>query len=171
MRKYILLGGFLMLWGCGSSKNLQYVVPELDLERYMGTWYEIARFNHTFERGLISNQAKYTLRNDGKVQVLNTGIESDNPEKVKKAEAVAYRASEKKNGHMKVRFFPLISSHYIVIDLDKNYQYAVVTSNSKKYLWILSRSKTMNETLYQQLTDKLQKRGFKTQNLIRVSQL
>lgn len=160
-----------MLWSCSTSKNLLYVVPELDLEKYTGTWYEIARFNHPFERGLISNQAHYTLREDGKIHVLNTGVQSDNPEKVKKAEAVAYRASDEKNGHLKVRFFPLISSHYIVIDLDENYHYAVVTSHSKKYLWILSRSKTMDEKLYDHLTDKLRKRGFNTEDLIRVTQI
>lgn len=160
-----------MILGCSTSKNLQYVVPELDLEKYTGTWYEIARFNHPFERGLVNNQAHYTLREDGKIHVLNTGVQSDNPEKVKKAEAVAHRASDKKNGHLKVRFFPLISSHYIVIDLDKNYQYAVVTSRSKKYLWILSRSKIMDEELYNHLTDKLRKKDFKIEDLIRVTQI
>ncbi|HAE86509.1 TPA: hypothetical protein DCG86_00630 [Candidatus Marinimicrobia bacterium] len=111
MRKYILPEGFLMVWGCGSSKNLLYAVPELDLGHYMGTWHEIARFKHLFEQGLISNQAKYTLRKDGKVQVLNTGVESDNPEKVRKAKAVDSRALEKKNGHLKVHPVDFISLH------------------------------------------------------------
>ncbi len=157
-----------MLWGCGPKENLEYVVPELDLERFEGTWYEIARFDHPFERGLIANKARYKIREDGKIDVVNFGIHSDNPEKTKTAKAVGYRASEKKNGHLKVSFFRPFSAHYLVIDLDEDYQYAVVTSTSKKYLWILSREKTMDETLYKKLTGRLRERGFPVEDLIRV---
>jgi apolipoprotein D and lipocalin family protein len=161
----------MMLWSCGQKENLEYVVPNLDLEQFSGTWYEIARFDHPFERGLISNKAQYTLRDDGKIDVVNSGIQSDNPEKTKTAKAVGYRASDKNNGHLKVSFFRPFSAHYLVIDLDEDYQYAVVTSTSKKYLWILSRKKTMDEDLYTTLTNRLREQGFRVEDLIRVQQL
>ncbi len=167
----MLLGVMLMVWGCKTIDNKDYVVPELDLERYSGLWYEIARFDHSFERGLISNTAQYTLRDDGKIDVLNSGIPSDNPEKLKTAKAVGYRASENKDGHLKVSFFRPFAAHYLVIDLDENYQWAVVTSSSKKYLWILSREKNMDDLLYNKLTKKLQEQGFRVEDLIRVAQI
>jgi len=167
----MIVGVILMVWGCKSKENLDYVVPELDLERYMGLWYEIARFDHSFERGLISNTAQYTIRNDGKINVLNSGVPSDNPDKLKTAKAVGYRAAEKPDGHLKVSFFRPFAANYLVIDLDDDYQWAVVTSTSKKYLWILSREKTIDDDLYNQLTEKLQKQGFHVEDLIRVAQL
>lgn len=167
----MLLGVIMMIWGCKAKENMEYVVPELDLERYTGLWYEIARLDHSFERGLISNTAQYTLRDDGKIDVLNSGVPSDNPQKIKTAKAVGYRASEKTNGHLKVSFFRPFAANYLVIDLDDNYQWAVVTSTSKKYLWILSREKTMDDELFDRLTKKLQKQGFRTEDLIRVAQI
>jgi len=167
----MFLGVILMVWGCRAKENLDYIVPELDLERYTGLWYEIARFDHSFERGLISNTAQYTLRDDGKIDVLNSGVFSDNPEKLKTAKAVGYRASEKPDGHLKVSFFRPFAANYLIIDLDDDYQWAVVTSTSKKYLWILSREKTMDDDLYDRLTEKLQERGFRTDDLIRVAQI
>lgn len=158
-----------MLFGCNPSENLQYAVSELDLERYAGTWYEIARFDHSFERGLICNQAHYTLRPDGKIDVLNRGVKSANPEKLSRATAIAYPAGDTP-GHLKVRFFRLFAGDYIVTDLDPDYRYAVVVSSSKRYVWILSREKMMDDALYEELVSRLRSRAFPVDQLIRVPQ-
>lgn len=146
------------------------VVKELDLERYLGTWYEIARFDHSFERGLVGVNATYSLRKDGKIKVVNSGYK--NTLDGKRSEAVGKAKIPDKNepSKLKVSFFLFFYGDYFVMELDENYQYAVIGSSSDNFLWILSRTPQMDEILYEELLDGLRKRGYDLSELIKVAQ-
>src|SRR5690606_18909213 len=126
--------------GCQTKKSgeMDYsTVKELNLQRYLGTWYEIARFDHRFERGLVGVTATYSLREDGKIKVLNQGYENSLEGKLSVAEGKAKLTDEP--GKLKVSFFWIFYADYFVLELDENYQWALIGSSSDKYLWILSR--------------------------------
>jgi apolipoprotein D and lipocalin family protein len=130
--------------GCDSDKHPPLeTVDKVDIEKYKGSWYEIARFEHRFEEGCKNVTATYELRDDGKIKVINrcTDIESN---KRKEATGVAY-AVDDTNSKLKVSFFRPFYGDYWIIDLDKEYRYALVGSPDRKYLWILSRTKTIDE--------------------------
>ena len=157
----------LMLWSCQSHKSLD-TVDELQLEKYAGKWYEIARLPNRFERGLKCVTAEYSIREDGKVGVLNKGREIDNPENTNTAEGVARVPNAEKPGQLKVQFFWPFSGDYYVIELDEDYQYALVGSPSRKYLWILAREKEIPDAVNVKLTEVAGKKGFETDELIYV---
>ena len=134
----------LIFMGCNSDKHPALeTVDKVDIEKYKGTWYEIARFDHRFEEGCKNVTATYELRDDGKIKVINrcTDIKSN---KQKEATGVAYTVDDT-NSKLKVSFFRPFYGDYWIIDLDKEYKYALVGSPDRKYLWILSRSKTIDE--------------------------
>ena len=136
------------------------VVPHVDLERYMGTWYEIARYPNRFEKGCVDVTATYTLRQDGKVTVLNECIAETPKEKRKSIQGVAWVPDPTANAKLKVRFFWPFSADYWIIHLDDNYEYAVVSHPSRKYLWILYRKPEMDDSLYNSILDLLRKKEF-----------
>ena len=146
------------------------VVKELDIDRYLGRWYEIARYDHKFERGLEGVTASYSFREDGKIRVVNAGFRGslDGP----RSEAVgkARIPDPKVPARLKVSFFWFFYGDYYVLELDKDYQWALVGSSVDKYLWILSRSPRMDESLYGDLLDRLRKRGYDVEKLIKVKQ-
>ncbi len=146
------------------------VVKELNIEKYLGTWYEISRFDHKFERGLVGVTASYAFREDGKIEVINSGfketLDGEKSEAIGKAKIPDPNIPAK----LKVSFFWIFYANYFVLELDKNYQWAIIGSSSDKYLWILSRNPKMNETLHNELLNKLTKRGYNTDKLIRVEQ-
>jgi len=147
------------------------VVKELDLQKYLGTWYELARYNHRFERGLVGVTANYSIREDGKIKVLNSGYKKSLDGRFKQAEGKAYLPDPKlEPGKLKVSFFWNFYGDYFVLDLDENYQWAIVGSNSDKYLWILSRTPQLNQDLYNKLLDKIKLRGYDVSQLIKVEQ-
>jgi len=147
------------------------VVKELDLQKYLGTWYEIARYNHRFERGLAGVTANYSIREDGKIKVLNSGYKKSLDGRFKQAEGKAYLPDPKlEPGKLKVSFFWNFYGDYFVLDLDENYQWAIVGSSSDKYLWILSRTPQLNQNLYNELLDKIRLRGYDVSQLIKVEQ-
>ncbi|EHP46005.1 lipocalin family protein [Odoribacter laneus] len=143
-------------------------VARLDLKRYMGKWYEIARFNHRFERGMDGVTAEYSLQEDGKIKVLNRGWKKGAWHLIK---GKAKLPDKSQPGKLRVSFFPFIYSDYYVMELDEeHYSYAIVGSSSDKYLWILSRTKELSGNLLTDLLTRIRERGYDTEKLIFVIQ-
>ena len=146
-------------------------IKGFDATRYMGVWYEIARLPNWFERNLVNVTATYSLRPDGRVNVLNAGYKKTAQGRKSEAKAVARFSGEPEVGHLKVTFFWPFSADYIILDLDQaDYQYAVVSGRSRKYLWILSRSPEMSPERYEALVELARQHGFDTNRLYRVPQ-
>ena len=142
-------------------------VNPFDLKRYMGRWYEIARYDHRFERNLEQCEAFYTLLPDNHVSVTNSGVDIKND---KKKTTYGKAKLGKQVGQLRVSFFLFFYSDYNVLALDKNYNWALVGSKSSKYLWILSRMPYMDDATYSHITDIAQERGYDISKLIRVNQ-
>jgi lipocalin len=155
----------------GKPENSTKDIPAIcnvNLERYLGTWYEIARFPHSFEKGLENVTATYNLKSDGKIEVINAGFK--NGEK-SMAKATAWIPDESCTGKLLVSFFRPIKSEYNIIKLDEeNYSYAVITSSTKNYLWILSREPRISDRLYDDLIAYIVANGFDTSKIIKVKQ-
>lgn len=174
MRKTIaivaLLFAFTMNGNTQEKMIDKTVVKELDLERYLGTWYEIARFDHKFERGLVGVTANYSLRKDGKIKVLNSGYKQSLDGIRSEAVGKAKIPNKNEPSKLKVSFFLFFYGDYFVMELDENYKYAVIGSKSDNFLWILSRTPQMDEKLYNELLDGLRTRGYDLSGLIKVDQ-
>lgn len=143
-------------------------VKSFDLSRYLGTWYEIARFDHSFERGMENVTAQYSLKDDGTVKVLNSGLKKGKP---KVAEGKARQQDPKGNpAHLEVSFFLFFYSAYNILMLDDLYQVALVGSSSPDYLWILSRTPEISDIVKKALLDEALRRGYDITKLIWVDQ-
>ena len=163
-----LLGIFLVFWisGCVSIPQNIEPVDGFELNKYLGKWYEIARLDHSFERGLGNVTAEYFLRDDGGVKVINKGF-SAAENKWKEAEGKAYFVSDLQKGYLKVSFFGPFYGAYIVFELDKeNYQYTFVTSYDKSYLWLLARTPTVSDALLDRFVQRAAELDFETDKLI-----
>jgi len=163
----------LALFGCAAGmKQLPplQVVSHVDLDRYLGTWYEIARFPHRFQEGCVASRAAYTLLEDGKIGVLNQCYKGGLSGELSSAKGKAWVVDKETNAKLKVSFFWPFTGDYWIIDLGENYEYAVVGHPSRTYLWILSRTPEMEEALYNRLLERLQKQGYDTSKLIRSPQ-
>ncbi|PLX79448.1 MAG: lipocalin [Desulfuromonas sp.] len=161
--------GILMIQGCVSVPKGVAVVQGFHLERYLGTWYEIARLDNRFERGLSDVSATYQKRDDGGIDVFNRGFSKESND-WKEVRGRAYKVGKPGQASLKVTFFWPFYAGYNVIVLDRdNYQYALVCGPSKKYLWILAREKQLEESIVNQLLAKAKAYGFKTDELIFVT--
>lgn len=145
-------------------------ISSFDLNRYLGKWYEIARYDHSFERGIVGSTAEYSIRSDGKIKVLNSGYLNtlDGPYK----ESIG-KAKAKKNGgpgQLQVSFFGPFYGDYYILDLAPDYSYSVVGSSSPKYLWILSRTPQITTEVRNKILKNLKQRGYDTGKLIWVKQ-
>jgi apolipoprotein D and lipocalin family protein len=162
---------FTLTTGCGLMYEPLDVVENVDLNRYSGLWYEIARYPNSFERGCVGVTAEYTPRDDGRIGVVNTCIEStlDGPQRTISGSARV--ADSTTNAKLKVTFFWPFEGDYWIIDLADDYSYAVVGSPDRQFLWILSRTPTMEDNLYQQILDTLPARGFDPDRLYVVPQV
>ena len=139
-------------------------ISKFDLSRYLGTWYELARFDHSFERGMDNVTAEYILRDDGKVEVLNSGWKDG---KFKMAEGKAKQPEPLTDpAHLKVSFFLFFYNDYNVMMLDENYQVALVGSRSPDYLWILSRTPVQTDRVIDIVVEEAESRGYDTSKLI-----
>lgn len=162
----------LTLQACNGQQPMadKTVVKELDIEKYLGKWYEIARYDHSFERGLVGVTAEYSKRPDGKIKVVNSGfkksLQGERSEAIGKAKIPDPAVPSK----LKVSFFLFFYGDYYVMELDPGYQWAVIGSSSDKYLWILSRTPQIDEALYKDLLARLTKRGYDVTQLIKVEQ-
>lgn len=156
------------LLGCTGIPEGLKPVSDFDVTRYLGTWYEIARLDHPFERGLSDVSAVYTLDDDGTIEVLNKGFDTQN-KRWKEACGQARFLGDMSVGSLEVSFFGPFYSGYHIIALDlENYRYAMVAGPSRSYLWLLSRSKTLDESIYSDLVSRAEEWGFDTEKLIRV---
>ena len=155
----------IFLMGCTGIPEDVTPVDNFRLEKYLGKWYEIARLDHSFERGLSQVTAEYSLRDDGGVRVLNRGYSAKDDSR-KEAEGKAYFVKKPDQGYLKVSFFGPFYGSYIVFELDENYQYSLVSGPDKSYLWILARRPEIGEDLKNTLTAKAAAAGFDTSKLI-----
>ncbi|EGQ8503953.1 lipocalin [Vibrio parahaemolyticus] len=170
MRKVILLIVLLSLGGClGMPKTVQ-PVKDFKLNNYLGQWYEIARLDHSFERGLSQVTAEYSLRKDGGVSVLNRGYSAETQE-WKEAEGKAYFVNHPDEGYLKVSFFGPFYGSYVVFELEKeNYEYAFVSGPNNDYLWLLSRSPSVSADIIERFEQLADENGFDVESLIYVEQ-
>ena len=166
MMKKIVIVWILFIMGCiGMPENVK-PVDHFKLEKYLGKWYEIARLDHSFERGLTRITAEYSLRDDGGVRVLNRGY-SAKENSWKEAEGKAYFVKGSDQGYLKVSFFGPFYGSYIVFELDhENYQYSLVCGPDKSYLWILAREPKIRGDIKDRLIAKAAASGFDTSKLI-----
>ncbi len=159
-----------LLTGCTSLPEQVKPVTPFSLESYMGKWFEIARLDHSFERGLSKVTAEYTLQPDGSVKVINTGFSAEDNQ-YRRATGRAKFVGNNNEGHLKVSFFGPFYSSYVVFGLDQNeYQYAFISGFSKDYLWLLSRTPNVSLTLKEQFVRQSKELGFDTDSLIWVAQ-
>ncbi len=164
-----------VLFFCSCTKTQSQMidkttVKELDLNRYLGKWYEIARFPHSFEKNLVGVTATYRLKDDGMIEVLNEGFKGTLDGEHSKATGKAKIPNKLEPGKLKVSFFWIFYADYFVLELDANYQYVMIGSSSDKYFWILSRTPQMDLTIYNMLCDKARKRGYNLEKLYKVPQ-
>jgi lipocalin len=164
----------VLLFGCSINKEMSTesipAVKSFDLQRYLGTWYEAARLPQSFENGLIKVTATYTAHDDGKITVLNKGFDTAKGE-WKEANGKARWKDTTAGALLEVSFFWIFYADYKVIDLDTiNYAYAMVTSSSKKYLWILSRTPHLDDAMYHTLIRKAGEWGFNDSAIYKVPQ-
>jgi len=158
------------LSGCLGTPEGIKVVDGFELERYLGQWYEIARLDHSFERGLSKVTAEYTIRPQGGITVVNSGYDKKS-DSWKEANGKAFFVGEPTIGKLKVSFFGPFYGGYNIIELDKeNYQYAVICGPNKSYLWILAREKVIAPELKDRLVAVAQNAGFAVDKLIWVEQ-
>lgn len=169
MRKIGLGLMVLLVWGClGVPQGVQ-PVNGFDLDRYLGTWYEIARLDHSFERGLDQVTATYSLREDGGIRVVNRGFESAE-NRWKEAVGKAVPAGAPGEGYLKVSFFGPFYGSYVIFELDQAYQYAFVCGPNPSYLWLLARTPTVSQSVTDAFVAQAKSLGFDTEALIFVNQ-
>lgn len=159
----------LLLTGCVGIPEGVKPVDNFELERYVGRWYEIARLDHSFERGLTQVTADYSGRDDGGLRVLNRGY-SEKKKRWQEAEGKAYFVDKPDQGYLRVSFFGPFYGAYIIFELDHDhYQYALVCGPDKSYFWILARTPKITEDLRRSLVTRAKNVGFDTDNLIYVT--
>ena len=158
------------------SASLSFPVPaglepleQINTEKYLGKWYEIARLDFYFERGLINTTAEYSLNKNGTIKVVNRGF-SPSKNKWKEARGRARFRTDSENGALKVSFFGPFYSEYNIISIDNDYKYALVVGQNRDYMWILSREKSIPENVEEKYLQIAESAGIKTEELIWVEQ-
>ena len=164
--RMILVSSLALAAGCASTLKVDNApVAALDLSRYLGEWYEIARFDHSFERDVEQAKANYSLKDDGTIEVVNSGIKNGKPKT-----AVGKGKTTDTPGLLRVSFFGPFYADYRVMLIDKDYTRALVGSGSADYLWLLSRSPELSETAKSELLAEARRRGYDAGELIWVRQ-
>jgi apolipoprotein D and lipocalin family protein len=161
--------------GCASTppKGMGPVelVDTVDVERYLGRWYEIARYQSGFEKNIYGAAAEYSLMGNGKIRVVNSGFKNSLDGKYTQVKAVAWVPDPAVPAALKVRFFGLFAADYLIIGLDReNYEWAIVGNNSRDFLWFLARAHEIDEALYKKMEDIARGQGFDVDALYRVPQ-
>lgn len=164
----ILVIAILSFTSCATIPNGATVVEPFDINKYVGNWYEIARLDHRFERNMDQVTANYTIMNNGKIKVVNRGFNTKKQE-WKSADGKAKFRNESDKGALKVTFFGPFYSPYNVIAIAGDYEHALVVGKNLNYMWILSRQKTLPETVKNDFLQKAKALGFKTEELIWVN--
>jgi len=170
LKKLLLMMTTLFLGGCLGMPESVKPVSGFELQRYLGKWYEVARLDHSFERGLSQISAEYSLKEDGGVKVVNRGY-SVADQAWQEAEGKAYFVNGAAEGYLKVSFFGPFYGSYVVFELDsENYQYAFISGPDTDYLWLLSRTPTVEPEVMQRFITTSKAHGFDTSKLIFVEQ-
>ncbi|MEQ8514727.1 MAG: lipocalin family protein [Chromatocurvus sp.] len=166
----VWLGVLLSLAGCIGMPDDVEPVADFEAKRYLGRWYEIARLDHSFERGLESVNATYSLRDDGGLRVVNRGYDTEDGE-WREAVGKAYFVEDDSVAHIKVSFFGPFYGSYVVFDLDKrDYSTAFVSGYNHSYLWLLARSTSVSEAVKTDFLRQAEALGFATEDLVWVDQ-
>lgn len=166
----------LALTGCAESTTQRESLPPLEtveqveLDRYLGTWYEIASYPQRFQKDCTGTTANYSLRDDGRIDVLNRCHKHTLDGKLDEAKGLARVVDEQTNAKLEVSFFRPFWGDYWIIQLDDDYEYAVVGHPGRDYLWILSREPTMDDATYEQILDRLEEQHYDTSRLVRTLQ-
>lgn len=164
--KLIAIYGFILIVSaCTRVPAGVAPVTEFELQRYLGKWYEIARLDHSFERGLSQVYAEYSLREDGGLRVINHGFDAAK-QQWQFAEGRAYFVKDSHTGHLKVSFFGPFYGSYVIFELDPDYQYAFVAGPSHKYLWLLARTPEVDDALISRFIEQAAQAGFAVEELI-----
>jgi apolipoprotein D and lipocalin family protein len=160
----------LLISGCMGHPDSLRPVKNFDIDRYLGRWYEIARLDHSFERGLSRVSAEYQMREDGGVAVINRGY-SEEKKKWSEATGKAYFVNSADEAYLKVSFFGPFYGSYVIFELDqKDYDYAFVSGANTSYLWLLSRTPVVSDELKNRFIETAESRGFAVDDLIWVNQ-
>lgn len=166
MKKLLVIMCLSIFAGCSVQPKVDNSVSgDLQLDKYLGSWYEIARFDHRFERGMQFCKAQYTLRDDGKVAVLNTGIKDGKP---KEAKGKAKLTDNPRI--LRVSFFGPFYGDYRIMLLDDDYQWVLIGGSNAKYLWIMSRTSQLTDDVRETILAEATKRGYDVSKLIWVEQ-
>jgi apolipoprotein D and lipocalin family protein len=164
----------LLFSGCAAKHGEDMKPPAtvnfVDLAQYTGKWYEIARYPNSFQQGCVGSRATYTRRDDGNIAVINQCYDRSFAGRLRTAEGKAWVVDKETNAKLKVSFFWPFAGDYWIIDLGRDYEYAVVGHPDRKYLWILARTPVMDEKEYQSILKRLQMQGYDTTKLIRTEQ-
>lgn len=159
----------MSLMGCAppakDAPPLQ-TVDDVDLERYLGSWYEIARLPHRFQEGCVASKATYSFRNDGLIDVYNECRKGGVEGPLKSVKGKARVVDTTSNAKLEVSFFWPFWGDYWIIDLDPDYQWAVVGHPSRKYLWILSRTETLSSDIFEGIKQRLERQGYDLISLV-----
>ena len=165
-KKTIFVALAAVVAGCVSGPKVDNTpVAALDLNSYLGEWYEIARFDHSFERGIERAKANYTLNEDGTIKVVNSGVKDGKPKT-----AIGKGKTTDTPGLLRVSFFGPFYADYRVMLIDKDYTYALVGSGSADYLWILSRTPSLDDDAKGAIFDEIYRRGYNAAKLIWIKQ-
>lgn len=170
MKKWALVAVLGFLAGCTSVPDGIDPVNGFEADRYLGTWYEIARLDHSFERGLSNVSAEYRRNDDGSLAVINRGYNAESGE-WEQADGRAVFVEDESTGHLKVSFFGPFYASYVVFELDdEDYSYAYVTGYDRDYLWFLSRTPEVSDEALQAFRARARAEGFDLDELIVVDQ-
>ncbi len=165
-----LVTALIVIWvkrsHAAASLPPLHTVEHVDLSRYVGQWYEIARYPNSFQKGCRNSAAHYTLRADGEIEVLNRCFNAETG-KPRQAKGRAWIVDQASNAKLKVSFFWPFRGDYWIIDLGKEYEYAVIGTPDRKYFWVLSRTSTMDNTLFNTLLQRAALQGFEPALVIR----
>ncbi len=148
------------------SESLK-TVDSVDLNKYLGKWFEVGRYPNSFQKNCFNSTATYSLNQNGSITVLNECLKGSKNGTYDSIKGKAYITDKKSNSKLKVTFFWPFYGKYWIIDLDKDYQYAVVSEPRMKYLWILSRTETLDEAIEKTIYAKLTHLGFDTSKIIK----
>ena len=168
MKRFLITGIIssvaALLTGCETTSDIA-AVKNFEPERYMGTWYEIARLPQYFERDLDEVTAQYTLNDDGTIKVVNSGVKDGEPTSITGKAKLKAPDAKPRTGELRVSFFWPFYSDYRVIELAPDYSYALVTAGSRDYLWILARKSTMDKAQLDSILERAKALGFELDEL------
>jgi apolipoprotein D and lipocalin family protein len=174
LQKSLCIVLLIIAGGCSSMRDPKIpelqTVPSVDLNRYLGVWYEIARYPNSFQKNCVGSRATYSMKEDGNIALLNECYDRTFEGSIRSAKGTAEVIDKASNARLKVSFFWPFYGAYWIIDLGSNYEYAVVGHPERKYLWILSRSRQMDDRLYEEILDRLRKQQYDTVKLLKTAQ-